>query len=172
MQFMHASSFIKSWPSRYSIMAQCWNGTPTERPNFTRLHQTLKDFLSTGEADQLIKLEVDERKPYYTKIGGSIRHEKVHRSTPGTKTVPNERYTTVVVEGGQSIPAAGHANVTNPYTDHLLPRIEEEEREEEEQDSSGIEASSVSEFAEEDPQTSSTTAGKEDNDSSDASMEL
>jgi len=74
--------------------------------------------------------------------------------------------------GWQSIPAAGHANVTNPYTDHLLPRIEEEEREEEEQDSSGIEASSVSEFAEEDPQTSSTTAGKEDNDSSDASMEL
>ena len=153
-------------------MVQCWNGSPTERPTFTRLHQTLKDFLSTAEADQLMKLEVDDRKPYYTKIGGSTRHEKVHRSAPGAKAAPtpHEGYTTVVVESGQSIPAV---NVTNPYTDHLLPRIEEEEREEEEEQESGIEASSISECDEEDPQTSSTSVDKQDTDnSSDTTEEL
>lgn len=153
-------------------MVQCWDGSPAKRPTFSRLHQTLQDLLSTAQTDQLVKLEIDERKPYYNTKGGKSNHrKKVHRSI-GTNAAPNERFTSVVVEGRQNIPAGGPLNVTNPYTDSLLPKIEEEEREEE-QENSGfeLEMSSVSECSE-DPQTSSTTASKQDTNSSDETMEL
>lgn len=151
-------------------MVQCWDGNPTNRPTFSRLHQTLQDLIATAQTNQLVKLEIDERKPYYNVRGGKSNHrKKLHRSI-GTNTAPNEGFTSVVVEGRQNSLAGGPINGSNPYTDNLLPRIEEEEREEEEeqQKNSGfeLETSSVSECSE-DPQTSSTTAN-----SSNEAMEL
>lgn len=153
-------------------MVQCWDGNPAKRPTFSRLHQTLQDLLSTAQTNQLVKLEIDERKPYYNVKGGKSNHRKKLDRSIGTNTAPNERFTRVVVEDRQNIPAGGPLNVTYPYTDSLLPKIEEEEREEE-QENSGfeLEMSSVSECSE-DPPTSSTTASKRDTNSSDETMEL
>lgn len=153
-------------------MVQCWDGNPAKRPTFSRLHQTLQDLLSTAQTNQLVKLEIDERKPYYNVKGGKSNHRKKLHQSIGTNTAPNERFTRVVVEDRQNIPAGGPLNVTYPYTDSLLPKIEEEEREEE-QENSGfeLEMSSVSECSE-DPPTSSTTASKRDTNSSDETMEL
>lgn len=151
-------------------MVQCWDGNPTNRPTFSRLHQTLQDLIATAQTNQLVKLEIDERKPYYNVRGGKSNHRKKLHQSIGTNTAPNEGFTSVVVEGRQNSLAGGPMNGSNPYTDNLLPRIEEEEREEEEeqQKNSGfeLETSSVSECSE-DPQTSSTTAN-----SSNEAMEL
>lgn len=164
-----------SWHFRYGVMVECWDGNPTKRPTFSRLHQTLQDLIATAQTNQLVKLEIDERKPYYNVRGGKSNHrKKLHRSI-GTNTAPSEGFTSAVVEGRQNSLAGGPMNGTNPYTDNLLPRIEEEEREEEEeqQKNSGfeLETSSVSECSE-DPQTSSTTASKQDTNSSNETMEL
>ncbi len=147
LSFLHLS---------YSLIEDCWEQDPAQRPHFASLLHTLRSILLRVDCGNLIDLDkIDELNPYYSKHAGTTSvpngatgHEKLHRSSAtvsSPSTAPAEVNSDNQHEEEPKIrPTNIQVNIqVHPYPyihDHHLPRISEvaeEEEEEEEGYSSG-----------------------------------
>ena len=111
--------FIKTiiFSSRYGIMQQCWRESPSARPTFASLSDTLQKMLSAKNIKLLVTLDIDERKPYYRKFR---THEKLHRSSANANPESN-------ATSSHNLDSSQPSNAQMPHSD--LPRILEEDQE-------------------------------------------
>ena len=116
----------------YDIMKQCWNGDKTDRPTFTILHETLQDYFTSDDLNNLVSLQnIDPQSTCYQprkhQSIGAIGGERLERRPQGEDGLQSQQERRREVEGGTQTMTDGgtnsSANTSGNYFIFLIPQL-------------------------------------------------